>query len=193
MCVRLSSGCSSAWLRALRSGRRGRWFESSHPDHYTASVDLCRESRRSAEWDHRSRRSDRSAASAVPGPCVCACSHPRFVRDHVPRSVSAGSRGRLCASAGRIGGQDYRATARGTRLDERASASAAWCSQAPHGCGSARRQSARQGRDMAGREQQLRGRECTRGLPLCNISSLHSLGPPLGCCDMPSIVCPLSL
>ena len=26
------TGCSSAWLRALGSGPRGRWFESSHPD-----------------------------------------------------------------------------------------------------------------------------------------------------------------
>ena len=29
------SGRSSAWLRALRSGRRGRWFKSSRPDQNT--------------------------------------------------------------------------------------------------------------------------------------------------------------
>src|ERR1035441_10229829 len=30
--LRKRPGCSSAWLRALGSGPRGRWFESSHPD-----------------------------------------------------------------------------------------------------------------------------------------------------------------
>ena len=34
------TGCSSAWLRALRSGRRGRWFESSHPDFIFAEAEL---------------------------------------------------------------------------------------------------------------------------------------------------------
>ena len=32
-CVSLS-GCSSAWIRALGSGPRGHWFESSHPDFF---------------------------------------------------------------------------------------------------------------------------------------------------------------
>lgn len=33
-CIILTSGCSSVWYRALRLGRKGRSFESNHPDQF---------------------------------------------------------------------------------------------------------------------------------------------------------------